>query len=146
MQELPVIQADLKHVDSPALPIFMPVAPLPAAVATPAAPLPKPAPAAAPAKEPAKEPAKAASVFVPPVLISQPGVTTPAELRPFLTGPVTVKVDVTVNEEGRVTHAEPKPDKVVHVLLLKPVVDAAMKCRFQPARQRGTSVCPATLS
>jgi hypothetical protein len=130
-QDLPVIQVGLKHVDSPVLPPLMPVAPPPPSVVTPAGP----APTRAPAVAPASEPAKAASVFVPPVLISQPGVTTPPELRPFLTGPITVKVDVTVNEEGRVTHADPKPDKVVHVLLLKPVVDAAMRCRFQPARQ-----------
>ena len=37
-QDLPVIQAGLKHVDSPALPPLMPVAPPPPAVVTPAAP------------------------------------------------------------------------------------------------------------
>jgi len=89
----------------------------------------------APPSEPAKPREEG---YVSPVLIAQEGVHTPRELRPVLTRPVAVSVRVDVNEAGRVTHAEAIAEKGIHALLLRAATDAALRCRFQPAR-RGQS-------
>jgi hypothetical protein len=82
------------------------------------------------------EPAKSREQsYVAPVLITQAGVQTPRELLPILTRPVAVSVRVDVNEAGRVTRAEAIAEKGIHALLLRAATDAALRCRFRPARQ-----------
>ena len=52
----------------------------------------------------------------------------------------TVRVRVEVNETGRVVRADAIPEKGTHNMLLSAAVDAARRCRFQPARQGQTPV------
>jgi len=88
-------------------------------------------PAAAP---PQKERSKPVSEPTPAVLIFDPGVTVPSELKQLIGGPVTVRVRVTVNAAGRVTRAEAVRDGNVHALMLSAATKAALRCRFRPAR------------
>jgi hypothetical protein len=152
----PVTQTSSERVDRPASPMAS-VSPPPASAAPrsePAKPatqtnsepvdlssqLPRasgspPPTVAVPQSEPAKPQEES---FVAPVLIAQEGVQTPRELLPVLTRRVAVSVRVDVNEAGRVTRAEAIPEKGIHALLLRAARDAALRCRFQPAR-RGQS-------
>jgi len=98
-----------------------------------------PATAANNPSKPAEEP------FVAPVLIAQQGVHMPPELRDVFRQPVSVKVRVDVNENGRVTKAEGIPEKGTPTLLLTAATDAALWCRFQPAR-RGNKAVPSTVT
>ena len=78
--------------------------------------------------------------YVSPVLIAQQGVRMPAELRTILRRPVTVSVRVEVNEAGKVTKAEAVPEKGTHSLLLQAATEAALRCRFKPARRGQTPI------
>ena len=113
----PVVETKSEHVDPPA--------PLPV----------KSAPAAPTTNVPRNEPIKPqAERYAPAVLVSQEGLRPPRELLPILQA-TTVRVRVEVNEAGRVIHAEAIPEKGIHNMLLSAAVDAARRCRFQPARQ-----------
>jgi len=89
---------------------------------------------------PGKPPATPDVVYVSPTLIAQEGVQMPPQLRTILRRPVTVKVRVEVNEAGKVTKADAIPDRNVHSLLLSAAQDAALRCRFHPARRGQTAV------
>ncbi len=83
---------------------------------------------------------KVEKAIEPPVLKTTTGARTPPELRPLISQPVTVTVEVDVDERGRVTTARAIPEKGVHSLLLAAAMDAARACRFAPARQGGKSI------
>jgi hypothetical protein len=84
---------------------------------------------------PSQPPKSREESYLAPVLIAQEGVQMPRELLPILTRPVAVSVRVDVNEVGRVTRAEAIAEKGIHALLLRAATDAALRCRFRPARQ-----------
>jgi hypothetical protein len=157
-------QASSEHVDRPASPPSASEPPPPASTA-PRSELSKPATQTSPehvdlsaqlpltsgsqpptATAPQSEPANPQEEsLVAPVLIAQAGVQTPRELAPVLTRRVAVSVRVDVNEAGRVTRAEAIPEKGIHALLLRAARDAALQCRFQPAR-RGQSPVSSTVT
>jgi hypothetical protein len=134
----------------PAVPAGLRIADAPAAaqrVSAPAGGSGSAVPASAAGAVPprAQEPATPDVVYVPPMLIAPQGVKAPPELRGLLKRPLTVKVHAEVNEVGRVTHAEAVPGQGLHELLLRAATDAAMRCRFQPAR-RGQAVVPSSVT
>jgi hypothetical protein len=87
-------------------------------------------PAAAVSTGPAKT---NANDYVSPVLTFQAGVRMPPEL-PRVLKPMAINVLVDLDPGGRVTRVEPVAASGIHRLLLQAAVDAAWKCRFQPAR------------
>lgn len=90
-------------------------------VASPAAPV-SPAPAETKAND-----------YVSPVLTFRAGVRMPPEL-PRVLKPITINVVVDLDPGGRIMRVEPVAASGIHRLLLQAAVDAAWKCRFQPAR------------
>ena len=134
---VPVVQLPLGPVAPPP--------PIAAAPGGPARPLENPRQPASASPAPAgtaprNEPRKAATDdFVAPALVTQAGVRTPPELPPILK-PLAIKVRVGVNQAGKVTRAQALPENGIHSLLLQAAVDAAWKCTFQPARQKGAPV------
>lgn len=129
----------------PALPAGLRIAaaaPAPQRTSAPAGGSGSTAPASAPgaATPRAEEPTAPDVVYVSPMLIAPQGVKTPPELRGLLTRPLTIKVHAEVNEAGRVTQAEAIPGQGLHELLLHAATEAAMRCRFQPARRGQTPV------
>ena len=125
-QELPAVNAGLPRVDVPVLPL--------GSVAPPA-----PAPSAALASG-VSEHSKAVTNPTPAVLTYDPGVTVPPELKLLIAAPVTVRVRVSVDASGRVTRAEAVRDGRIHALLLSAATNAALRCRFRPARLGDTAV------
>jgi TonB family protein len=57
-----------------------------------------------------------------------------------LSQPVSVSVEVNVDQRGRVTSARAIPERGIHSLMLSAAADAARTCRFQPARQGPNAV------
>lgn len=78
--------------------------------------------------------------FAPPVLTYQPGVQIPAELRVFQAKPVVVTIRALVDETGRVVSVDRSPQKKIHAAYVNAAADAAMRCRFRPARRGDTPV------
>jgi hypothetical protein len=120
---------------------------LPPAVPPPA---PKPAPALAAAPPVTSAPVQAVTppqtraaqpaAYTPPELIFQAGARLPTELRAFQNRPVLVPVHVNVDATGRVVHTDVQPQKTLHVAYVTSAVEAAMLCRFKPARRGNTPV------
>ena len=71
--------------------------------------------------------------YVSPVLTFQAGVRMPPEL-PRTFKPIAITVRVDLDPAGRVMHVEPVSASGIHRLLLQAAVDAAWKCRFEPAK------------
>jgi hypothetical protein len=92
----------------------------------------------APPTRPAER-AKTAQL-TPATLTYDPGVTVPPELKQIVNAPVNVRVQVSVDALGRVTHAEAVRQQRVHALLLSAATSAALRCRFRPARLGDTPV------
>jgi protein TonB len=132
-QELPTVRANQPQVDVPVLPLSSLAPPAPTA---PAPTL--PAPTAPAATAPANS--KPAAAPTPPVLTYDPGVVVPSELKQIIVSPVTVRVHVNVDAAGRVTRAEAVRSDRVHALLLSAATNAALRCRFRPARLGDTPV------
>ncbi|HTX38986.1 MAG TPA: energy transducer TonB [Bryobacteraceae bacterium] len=93
-----------------------------------------------PTKPQAQEATTPDVVYVSPMLVAPQGVKMPPELRGLLKRPLTVKVHAEINAAGRVTQAEAIPGQGLHELLLRAATEAALQCRFQPARRGQTAV------
>jgi hypothetical protein len=134
VESLPTAQLRTPALGS--VPLPPPTAP---AVSAPKPAAPPPVEVAAPAPRPERA-APVAEPITPAKLVSEAGARLPAELRSFQRQPVSVTVRAIVDETGRVVHAETGTQKVPHVGFLNAAIDAAMHCRFTPARRGNTPI------
>jgi hypothetical protein len=88
-----------------------------------------PTPAAPPQRQPAP------SNYIPPKPISKAGPKFPVELKTHVTKPHLVEVRVSIDEHGRVTHADAVPQKGISEFFVEATVSAARLWRFEPARR-----------
>jgi periplasmic protein TonB len=130
VESLPTAQLAAQPVEGLSLPpVKAPAPPAPVA-AEPPPPSPAPAPRRAPVEP-----------YVGPQLLFQAGARTPPELRAMQNRTVTVSVLASIDKTGKVLHAEAAPQqKVLHVAYVIAATEAALRCRFRPARRGDTPV------
>jgi hypothetical protein len=97
-------------------------------------PLPEPTATVPTSTAPPQRPA-APSSYIPPRPISKAAPKFPVELKTHVTKPHLVEVRVSIDEHGRVTHADAVPQKGITEFFVEATVSAARLWRFEPARR-----------
>jgi hypothetical protein len=98
------------------------------------APAPSPEAAVMVPTAPSQRPA-APSNYIPPRPISKAAPKFPVELKTHVTKPHLVEVRVSIDEHGRVTHADAVPQKGISEFFVEATISAARLWRFEPARR-----------